>query len=70
MAVPHTFRLVSDVQEIAELHAMSNGLEGPTIIGINAHSGTDMWHEDEAVDNDRYQYINLTGLALARVPHP
>jgi len=50
MAVPHTFRLVSDVQEIAELHAMSNGLEGPTIIGINAHSGTDMWHEDRALD--------------------
>ena len=68
--------LMRDLAEIAELQATVQqtygSAEPPTILGVNAHSGSDMWHEDEAADFFESVHDKVTELghgALPRLSH-
>ena len=74
----HVARLMRDIREIAELHAIagchpvggsSAGEDPHTILGVNAHSGTDMWEDSVAADffeNIHDQVENLALLATTK----
>jgi hypothetical protein len=66
--------MVSELGEIAELHARSSTEGNSTIVGVNGHSGSDAWGEPESLEffstlHAGLDAAGLDGAAIPRLSH-